>query len=75
MDQNAQKQYFYRAKSLLAEARVGMPEAPPGVMERDKDNKVDQFYGSMVEIYVQGGSGSKIVDARETFGTLLEISK
>ena len=28
-----------------------------------------------VEIYVQGGSGSKIVDARETFGTLLEISK
>ena len=27
------------------------------------------------EFYVQGGSGSKIVDARETFGTLLEISK
>ena len=23
----------------------------------------------------QGGSGSKIVDARETFGTLLEISR
>jgi len=38
-----------------------MPEAPPRVMEREKDNK--------------GGSGSKIVDARETFGTLLEISK
>ena len=28
-----------------------------------------------VKSYVQGGSGSKIVDARETFGTLLEISK
>ena len=30
---------------------------------------------NLVESYVQGGSGSKIVDARETFGTLLEISK
>lgn len=37
-----------------------MPEAVTGNMEKDKG---------------QGGSGSKIVDARETFSTLLEMSK
>lgn len=38
-----------------------MPEAVTGNMEKDKAQ--------------QGSSGSKIVDARETFSTLLEMSK
>jgi len=45
---------------VFTEGYYDMPEALPGIMERDKD---------------KGGSGSKIVDARETFGTLLEISR
>ena len=49
MDQNAQKQYFCRTVFLLAESKVVMPEAPPRVMERDKDNKVERFSSSFDE--------------------------